>query len=464
MSFPPRSPLPPLEDFEELFFGVDNQVDTACIDPRLLGQPSMADQFGASEHQTAGEGAMRGQKRPRSDASGEISNIPSLTTDTTANDTITTTNSDPTTAATMTLASTSIQASTQVPAPAPTTIHNFQSYPATTTSIHMSTQTPATIHMTYDNHASSPAATTIGPMSTQTPRPVSTAHIDLTNSPPATTITPSGDTPRRSSRPAVDVIFNGTQLAPMPYIKLNDDVHAFMINTDHPERLDIIGTKRRIGSLEAAKNKLHDLAEQFVSEGAGENFYAPNAYADVPNAPVRTMFWPQNYHDIVRAIKPIMRKVVTNERARVYQANRRDERAAQRRNEEAEQATAHIPAANIIFKDSPTSVKITVNIMRADPAAQGQLKRILPRLTVNPQTCQDLAALRAAVKKAVVSDEMTTAAPEALDVNVDTCVVKVLVAEGLTTVGNDNEWLVATLIAEGTEWLEGEVKVLMIVQ
>jgi hypothetical protein len=255
-----------------------------------------------------------------------------------------------------------------------------------------------------------------------------------------------------------------TQLAPMPYIKLGEDAHAFMINDDHPERLDVVGTKHRAGSLETSKVKLHNLTEQFVSEGAGERFYAPNAYAGLPNAPVRTMFWPQDYHSIVRVIKPILHKQVTNERQRMYQTKRREQRAAQKRIQEAQQATAHVTAANIIFDDSPPSVRITVNIMRADPAAQGKLKRILPRLTVDPQTCQHLAALRTAVKKAVVSDEMTAAVPEARGVNVDTCVVKVLVAEGLTTVSDDNEWLVATLSAEGTEWLEREVKVVMVVQ
>ena len=172
---------------------------------------------------------------------------------------------------------------------------------------------------------------------------------------------------------------------------------------------------------------------------------------------------------------PLMRKMVTNERQRVYAAESRKEKARiAELNQLPPMPTMSMatvdPAMDAIVSpagvgDMPTmtpSTQIMVNIVRFDE--RGEFKRLMPRFNINPDLCTSVAGVVNEVKSKINDPATTQAYPEMLEVNLDVrCTIKAWTQDGLVDIETDADWLVALLTAEGTEWMDGEVRILVVV-
>ena len=129
---------------------------------------------------------------------------------------------------------------------------------------------------------------------------------------------------KKYSRPPLGKVYASLELAPESFLKLQSAGKDFMLDPDHPERRDVVGHRRHSGGTDVAKLKLWNCVEEFLKDaGNGERFFAPGAGQGIPGAPERTMFWPEDAQRIIKSCMPLMRKMVTNERQRLYASETR---------------------------------------------------------------------------------------------------------------------------------------------
>jgi hypothetical protein len=86
----------------------------------------------------------------------------------------------------------------------------------------------------------------------------------------------------------------------------------------------------------------------------------------------------------------------------------------------------------------------------------GALRRVIPRFQLTPESAPSLSTLIAEVEKRnkPLSDVTTSE-------SATRPVVKVWLTDGLVTVLEDGEWMVALLSAGVVDWMDGEVRVLV---
>lgn len=294
-----------------------------------------------------------------------------------------------------------------------------------------------------------------------------------TNSPnTAVLFREAGPNARKYSRPPIAKMFQSLELVPENFLKLQNDAKAWILDPAHPERRDIIGEKRMTGGQDLARIRLWSVVEKYLKEGAGEHYFG---HAAVTPGFVRTIFWPEDSAELTRQMMPLMRKMVTNERQRVYAAESRKEKARiAELNHMPPMPTMSMttvdPAMHAMVSpagvgDMPTmppSTQIMTNIVRFDE--RGEFKRMMPRFNINPDVCTSVAGVVNEIKSKINEPATTQNYPEMLQVNLDVrCNIKVWTQDGLTGIETDADWLVALLTAEGTEWMDGEVRILVIV-
>ena len=283
---------------------------------------------------------------------------------------------------------------------------------------------------------------------------------------------------KKYSRPPLGKVYASLELAPENFLKLQSAGKDFMLDPDHPERRDVVGHRRHSGGTDVAKLKLWNCVEQFLrDEGNGERFFGAEAGEGIPGAPERTMFWPEDSQKITRACMPLMRKMVTNERQRIYAAETRKPRTRGGEEEEEGQYPQHdqiddslmdtgtppengveLPRPEVQIQSAPSmptlrppsgSVNLLINLMTTDG---NNIRRIIPRFTLTPEAAPNIQALRSQVK---IRAKGTSAK------KIDQARIKVWLADGLVQVKDDGEWMVALLSAGTMEWMDGEVRVLV---
>ena len=283
---------------------------------------------------------------------------------------------------------------------------------------------------------------------------------------------------KKYSRPPLGKVYASLELAPETFLKLQSAGKDFMLDPEHPERRDVVGHRRHSGGTDIAKLKLWQCVEEFLRDaGNGEKFFGAGAGRGIPDAPERTMYWPDDSQKIIRGCMPLMRKMVTNERQRQYAADTRKSRADKNEDEQGqfplEQQFDHIVLDHGSHQDSgfapihnqtqqgPTttepaplpplmgSVTLLINLMTSDSKS---LRRIIPRFTLPPESAANLPSLRAQIK---------TYAKNTSAKKIDQALIQVWLTDGLVKVTNDGEWMVALLSAGTVEWMDGEVRVLV---
>ncbi|KIV86019.1 hypothetical protein PV11_01661 [Exophiala sideris] len=284
---------------------------------------------------------------------------------------------------------------------------------------------------------------------------------------------------KKYSRPPLGRVFTSLELAPENFLRLQNAAKEFMLDDTHPERRDVVGQKKNTGGADVAKLNLWNCVEEFLSlHGYGERYFAPGAGEGIPGAPQRTLYWPRDSQTIIKLMMPLMRKMVTNERQRVYAAASRKqgskedaktgehpaaedestfqqddsiqdltpdppEPVASTTDSEVPTQTLEKPQTRIAFKQS---IVLYVNVVSN---TGGALRRVIPRFQLTPESAPSLSALIGEVEKrykpALGND----------------WVVKVWLTDGLVTVAEDGEWMVALLSAGVVDWMDGEVRVLV---
>ncbi|RMZ84596.1 hypothetical protein DV737_g1157, partial [Chaetothyriales sp. CBS 132003] len=290
---------------------------------------------------------------------------------------------------------------------------------------------------------------------------------------------------KKYSRPPLGKVFSSLELAPELFLRLQNAAKDFMLDPNHPERRDVVGHRRHTGGADVAKLKLWNCVEQFLREGGnGDRFFAPGVGQDIPGAPEKTMFWPDDAQQITKACMPLLRKMVTNERQRLYASETR--KSGVKREETRQDATPgptqdpmqltlgtvddgvqHGPAqdmhgeadssvADLRHETQDThgeadSITILINVMK-NHGGQAQQSRVIPRFTLAQNSAHSLPALKKEIKKRLKGTP---------GVDLDQSTVKVWMADGLVPIVDDGQWMVALLSAETVEWMDGEVRVLV---
>lgn len=129
---------------------------------------------------------------------------------------------------------------------------------------------------------------------------------------------------KKYSRPPLGKVFTSLELAPEAFLRLQNAAKGYMLSDEFPERRDVVGHKKHNNNNDQAKLKLYQCVEDFLQQDDnGEKFFGHSATVTVPDAPQRTFFWPEDRGRIVKTLMPLLRKMVTNERQRVYAAETR---------------------------------------------------------------------------------------------------------------------------------------------
>ncbi|KIX98782.1 uncharacterized protein Z520_05243 [Fonsecaea multimorphosa CBS 102226] len=294
---------------------------------------------------------------------------------------------------------------------------------------------------------------------------------------------------RKHSRPPLGKVFASLELAPENFLRLQTAAKAFMLDEAHPERKEVVGPKKNAGGSDLAKLNLWNCVEEFLSvHGYGERYFAPGAGEGIPGAPQRTIFWPQDSQTIIKLMMPLMRKMVTNERQRMYAAATRKQGSAKESGEEQSPAPVDqsiMPdrkAPETSFPDQEIEVHPPIPVQQDIPSLSphvsqpsttfkqsvvlhvnvvsntgGALRRVIPRFSLTPEAAPSLSALLAEVEKRYTLSARSGGAPGVQS----RPIVKVWLTDGLVTVVEDGEWMVALLSAGVVDWMDGEVRVLV---
>lgn len=121
---------------------------------------------------------------------------------------------------------------------------------------------------------------------------------------------------KKYTRPPMSKLFSSLELSPEDFLQLQSAAKGYMLDPAHPERQDTVGQRGR-GDSELVKLRLFNCVKEFLEqEGNGPRYFGPDVPGDEGQR--RTMIWPQDRNDIISAVIPLMRRMVTNERQRQY--------------------------------------------------------------------------------------------------------------------------------------------------
>ncbi|KAJ9633283.1 uncharacterized protein PV06_00976 [Exophiala oligosperma] len=313
----------------------------------------------------------------------------------------------------------------------------------------------------------------------------------------------------RSHKSSSANVFESLDLAPEDFRRLQVAAKIFLFDEDHPERMEVIRHKSSSGTAADIRLRLWKCAESFLSEhGNGDKFFGPGD-AERP----RTLIWPEHGETIIKNMLPLIRKLVTNERQRIYTyaTRHRRQRPAQyqttarlirEQNErtisqidvampdtqtpepaniapiasedtsrpvtgsetlswEVAEPSSIVPNDDAIVATSPSqprtafkqTIVIYVNVVSNTGGAR---RRVIPRFELTPETAPSLATLMDQVSRryrAATGNRVTRKDRRP--------VVQVWLADGLVTVLNDGEWMVALINAGVVDWMDSEVRVLV---
>ncbi|RAL68699.1 hypothetical protein DID88_007405 [Monilinia fructigena] len=272
---------------------------------------------------------------------------------------------------------------------------------------------------------------------------------------------------RKYTRPAMSSVFTKLELAPEDFITLQAAAKDYMLDPRHPDRSACVGSKGKRDS-DMTKLKLYACVRNFLAdegEGWGEKLFGKNS----PSGATRKWMWPQMPNRIISRVTPLLRRMVTNERQRLYALNQRVQR---RKEEELFQLQAASSNDVQASKSSPIDPRRNVSNATTTVAAQTQTantpevsakqpapleyhinilhngKRIKDMFTLNPTNCVGFVSFTAHVDAAVKAPYKKT-------------VMKVLGPNGLVEVKSEATYAMALVSVRKAEWMDGDVKIIV---
>lgn len=139
-------------------------------------------------------------------------------------------------------------------------------------------------------------------------------------------------TTRKYTRPPMSRLFMSLQLSPENFLQLQAQAKTYMLNTTYPERQNCVGNRGK-GDTDMVKLRLFNCVRDFLNDGVGEQFFGENVEKpgerdavevaralgeDTAPAPEERLTWPRDGNKIISLVTPLMRRMVTNERQRMY--------------------------------------------------------------------------------------------------------------------------------------------------
>jgi hypothetical protein len=139
-------------------------------------------------------------------------------------------------------------------------------------------------------------------------------------------------TSRKYTRPPMSKLFMSLQLSPENFLQLQAQAKSYMLDTTFSERQNCVGNRGK-GDTDMVKLRLFNCVRDFLNSGAGEQFFGENVEKpgekdaleaaralgedNAPSSEER-LAWPRDGNKIISLVTPLMRRMVTNERQRMY--------------------------------------------------------------------------------------------------------------------------------------------------
>ncbi|EON69545.1 hypothetical protein W97_08805 [Coniosporium apollinis CBS 100218] len=147
------------------------------------------------------------------------------------------------------------------------------------------------------------------------------------------------DLKTRCTRLPMAKLFGAFQVPPEEFLELHAAAKQYMLDPAFPERRDCIGERAK-GEMQVGKVKLANYVKDFLEkDGIGERFFGENAAVATPDTArqgaegggedggasgsQQRKIWPRDAKDIITMLTPLLRRMVTNERQRLYALEQR---------------------------------------------------------------------------------------------------------------------------------------------
>ena len=140
----------------------------------------------------------------------------------------------------------------------------------------------------------------------------------------------SSNATRKYTRPPMSKLFMSLNITPENFIALQALAKAYMLSPAHPERQSCVGNRGK-GDTDMVKLRLFNCVRDFLADGVGEQFFGENVQklgqkenSEAPAAlgqqegGAERLVWPRDGNKIISLVTPLMRRMVTNERQRLY--------------------------------------------------------------------------------------------------------------------------------------------------
>jgi hypothetical protein len=139
-------------------------------------------------------------------------------------------------------------------------------------------------------------------------------------------------TTRKYTRPPMSKLFMSLQLSPENFLQLQAQAKSYMLDTTYPERQNCVGNRGK-GDTDMVKLRLFNCVRDFLNGGAGEQFFGEDVEKpgerdaieaaralgeDNALSSEERLAWPRDGNKIISLVTPLMRRMVTNERQRMY--------------------------------------------------------------------------------------------------------------------------------------------------
>ncbi|KAI9645904.1 hypothetical protein NHQ30_005341 [Ciborinia camelliae] len=275
---------------------------------------------------------------------------------------------------------------------------------------------------------------------------------------------------RKYTRQPMSSLFTKLEIAPEDFITLQAAAKDYMLDPRYPDRSACVGGKVKRDS-DMTKLKLYACVRNFLDdegEGWGEKLFGKNS----PSGDTRKWMWPQMPNRIISRVTPLLRRMVTNERQRLYALNlriqkKKDDELFQLQN--ASSGVSQASSSSLIDPklSLPNQNSVNKAITGANGAAKTQTvsvkqpapleyhinilhngKRIKDMFTLNPTNCVGFVSFNAHVDAAVKAPYKKT-------------VMKVLGPNGLVEIKSEATYVMALLSVRKTEWMDGDVKIIV---
>lgn len=184
-------------------------------------------------------------------------------------------------------------------------------------------------------------------------------------------------TTRKYTRPPMSKLFMSLNITPENFIALQALAKAYMLSPAHPERQSCVGNRGK-GDTDMVKLRLFNCVRDFLADsGVGEQFFGEHiekpgekesseAAAALGEEAGRgeKLVWPRDGNKIITLVTPLMRRMVTNERQRLYAIDTRKGGKKTEKEDSVEAPTTPRTPANDVDQHAYTALDPTLQRSR----------------------------------------------------------------------------------------------------